>query len=325
VMKTLVIGSADIDLFLTLPQGNSFVESQKSVTFTLGDKIPTDMQGMMLGGNGANVSAGTKRLGMETSFYTFVGTDLLSRQIKETLEQEHIILIDHPGAGENTSLNLIFNFTTDRIIFSHHEVKNHGFDPSQVKDFQALYLTSIGREWINAYKQISSFIHSQQLAVAFSPGSPQLADLEDVVYEIIAASKILFVNKQEGEHLIEKRGEKAADIKELLSKLSVLGPEIVSITDGKEGGYALSQDTYYHIPSFDEKTEGVDKTGAGDAYASAFFSAYLLKGDVVQAMSWGGVNAHSVIGKIGAQPGLLTVPQIEEMLSSRPDFRAEKI
>lgn len=323
-MKTLVIGSADIDLFLTLPQANSFVESARSITFTLGDKIPTDMQGMMLGGNGANVSAGTKRLGMDTSFYTFVGTDLLSRQIKETLENEHIILIDHSGAGENTSLNLIFNFTTDRIIFSHHEVKNHGFDVSRATGFQALYLTSIGREWTEAYKQISSFIHSQQLIVAFSPGSPQLADLQDVVYEIVAASKILFVNKEEGEHLLEKKGEKAGDMKELLTKLSALGPEIVSVTDGKKGGYVFAQDAYYHIPSFDEKTEGVDKTGAGDAYASGFFSAYLLNGDVMRAMSWGGANAHSVIEKIGAQPGLLNVSQIEAMLSSRPDFKPEK-
>lgn len=324
-MKTLVIGSADIDLFLKLPQANSYVETQSTVTFHLGDKIPTDIQGTTLGGNGANVSAGTKRLGMDTSFYTFVGTDLLSRQIRETLEKEQIILIDHIGVAENTSLNLIFDFSTDRIIFSHHEVKDHSFDASLAKDFQALYLTSIGREWLETYKQILSYVHSQQLNFAFSPGSPQLADLQDVVYELIASSQILFVNKEEGEHILEKKGEKAADIKELLTKLSALGPQIVSVTDGKKGGYAFFDNTYYHIPPFDEGRQGVDKTGAGDAYASAFFSSYLLTGNVEQAMAWGGANANAVMGKLGAQEGLLTRSEIESLLISRPDFRAEKM
>lgn len=324
-MKTLVIGSADIDLFLKLPQENTYVETQSTVTVNLGDKIPTDITAMTLGGNGANVSAGTKRLGMETSFYTYVGTDLLSRQIRETLNQEGINLIEHPGAGDNTSLNLIFDFKSDRIIFSHHEPKNHGFNGETAKDFQALYLTSIGKEWVDAYKQVLSYIHSKQLTVAFSPGSPQLADLQDVVYEIIAASQILFVNKEEGEHLLEKKGETATDIKELLTKLAALGPGIVSVTDGKKGGYAFSSGEYFHIPPFDDKTEGTDKTGAGDAYASAFFSSFLLTGVIEQAMAWGGVNANAVMQKVGAQAGLLTQDVLKGILSSRPDFRAEKM
>ena len=323
-VKALVVGSSDIDLFITLPQANSFVQSQNTITFTLGDKIPTDINAMSLGGNGANVSAGMKRLGLDTSFYTFLGTDLLSSQIRETLKQEKINLIDHEGAGDNTSLNLIFDFSEDRIIFSHHEVKNHGFDPSRAKGFDALYLTSIGREWTDAYKQILTFVHSENLALAFSPGSPQLADLEDVVYELIAASQILFVNKEEGEHLLEKKVQQAQDIKELLKKLSALGPQVVSVTNAGSGAYALVENSYYHIPPFDEKSPKVDKTGAGDAYASGFFSAYLTSGKVEQGMRWGGVNANAVMGKIGAEEGLLTAEEIEQLLSARPDYSAEK-
>ncbi len=318
-MKALVVGSSDIDLFITLPQANSFIQNQNTITFTLGDKIPTDINSMTLGGNGANVSAGMKRLGLDTSFYTFLGTDLLSSQIRETLKQENINLIDHTGAGDNTSLNLIFDFSDDRIIFSHHEVKNHGFDPARAKGFDALYLTSIGKEWVEAYQQVLTFVHSENLVLAFSPGSPQLADLEDVIYEMIAASQILFVNKEEGEHLLEKKGQQAQDIKELLKKLSDLGPRVVSVTNAGSGAYAILENSYYHIPPFDQKTPKVDKTGAGDAYASGFFSAYLASGKIEQGMRWGGANANSVMGKIGAEEGLLTVEEVEQTSATRPD------
>lgn len=324
-MKALVIGSSDIDLFISLPESSSYVQKEKDIVFTLGDKIPTDINAFALGGNGANVSVGLKRLGLESSFYTYVGTDLLSNQIKRTIEEEGVSLIDHEGAGDNTSINLIFNFKEDRIIFSHHEVKNHSFDEAKAKGFEALYLTSIGKEWEEAYKQINSYIHSQSMAVAFSPGSPQFANLSDIVYEIMAASKILFCNKEEGEKILEKKGESAADMKELLEKLSKLGPEVVSVTDGKEGSYAYENGSYYSISSFDLGSQGRDKTGAGDSYASAFFAANLLGHDIKTCMRWGAANANSVMGKVGAQAGLLNIEEIEKVLFDRPDFQPEML
>lgn len=325
LMKTLVIGSADIDMFLTLPQVNSYVENQNTITFNLGDKVPANVNALTLGGNGANVSVGLRRQGVDTSFYTYLGADLLATQIKETIKNEHVDLIDHQGLGDNTSLNLIFDFDTDRIIFTHHEEKQHVFDKNRVKGIQALYLTSIGKEWTEAYRQILSFIHESPLTVAFSPGSPQLATLEDVIYELMAASQILFVNKEEGERIIEKKGESANDLKQLLAKLAALGPQIVSVTDGKKGAYTTSQGKFYAVSSFDEKQQGVDKTGAGDAYASGFFGAYVSGLDLKTCMRHGAVNAFSVMGKIGAQPGLLTQDEIQRMLGARPDFTVQQI
>ncbi len=324
-MKVLSIGSSDIDLFVSPEDASSYVQNENTVSFSLGDKIPIKMDATTLGGNGANVSVGLKRLGLDSSFYTFLGKDVLSRQIVEALNHEKIEIIEGNVQLETTALSIIFNFKADRIIFSHHDVMPHEIDGSRLQPFQAFYLTSIGKDWVSAYRTVVDFVHSNSIALAFSPGSPQLADLQDVVFEAIACSKILFVNKDEGERLLDKKGESAKDIKELLQKLSGFGPLIVSVTDGKNGSYAMMDNVCYVLPSFDESAVSIDKTGAGDSYASAFFAAHLLELDVKTSMLWGALNANSVMKQIGAQKGLLTKHEIEEALSLRPDFTVEML
>ncbi len=324
-MKVLSIGSSDIDLFVAPQSDASYIQNENTVSFNLGDKVPIEMKAMTLGGNGANVSVGLKRLGLDSSFYTFLGKDTLSRQIVETLEKEDIEVLEGETKLENASISLIFNFKTDRIIFSHHEVQMHAIDASKLEPFQAFYLTSIGKEWEGAYKTVVDFVHSHTITLAFSPGSHQLMNINDVVLEAIACSKILFVNKEEGERILEKKGEKAADMKELLIKLSNLGPLIVSVTDGKNGSYAWTDSMCYVLPSFEEGSAGVDKTGAGDSYASGFFAAHLLQKDIKTAMKWGSANANFAMTQIGAQKGLLTQSEIESVLQGRPDFTVEML
>lgn len=324
-MTTLVLGSCDIDIFIAPESKNSYKEDAKTITFTLGDKISVGMSGMTLGGNGANVSVGLQRLSQNVSFYTYLAKDVLSRQIKDTIEEEKVHLVEHDQSAKSSSLSLIFDFSTDRIIFSHHEQLNHTFDSSKIGEPKAMYITSLGERWEEAYKNVLAYAQSHPEILAFSPGSHQLSAINDLIFEILALSKILFVNKEEGERILEKKGESASDMKELLGKLSALGPEIVSITDGKNGSYAFGNGVMYTVPTFDDKTSGIDKTGAGDSYASGFFGAILLGKDIKTAMLWGAVNANSVMGKQGAQAGLLTVEEIEEMLSKRSDFQVSTL
>jgi sugar/nucleoside kinase (ribokinase family) len=98
---------------------------------------------------------------------------------------------------------------------------------------------------------------------------------------------------------------------ELLGGLQKLGPKVVIITDGKRGSYALSEDgeSYWH-----GLNEGkvVERTGAGDAYTAGFLAAIFNHLSVPKAMEWGGYNATSVVGQIGAETGLLTKEKMEE-------------
>jgi sugar/nucleoside kinase (ribokinase family) len=63
----------------------------------------------------------------------------------------------------------------------------------------------------------------------------------------------------------------------------------------------------------------IDRTGAGDAFSSTFTSAIILGKDIETALKWAPINSMSVVQYIGAQAGLLTISQIEDLLKNAPE------
>ena len=49
----------------------------------------------------------------------------------------------------------------------------------------------------------------------------------------------------------------------------------------------------------------VDRTGAGDAFGSAFTSGYIETGDISHAIQLGTANATSILQEFGATNGIL--------------------
>jgi len=321
-MHVLAIGSSVIDLFLA-PDNNHYKIDGGKVSFDLGDKIPTEVKRLGLGGNGANVSVGLTRLEIPTTFYTYLGADVLSREIEEGLSREGVELIFEREKDHSSSFSIIFDFDHDRTIFSHHQKRNHIFKLDRLKDCDYIYLTSIGEYWEKAYEQIYSFATANKIPLAFSPGTHQLENINDTVKDIIGASKIYFSNKEEAE-IVLNRARGTAEIKELLLGIHELGPEIVSVTDGESGAYACdSNGKAYHIKTLPD--DGNEKTGAGDAYASGFFAAVVQEKAIPEAMLWGTLNAYSVMKDVGAQNGLLTKGALDKKLSEHNNLQADAV
>jgi sugar/nucleoside kinase (ribokinase family) len=126
--------------------------------------------------------------------------------------------------------------------------------------------------------------------------------------DILRHTEVIFVNREEAETLV---GD-SVDIPGLLYRLHELGPHIAVITDGKNGAYASNSVNVYYLPIFPAKF--VEATGAGDAFATGFVAALFHGKTVPEAMRWGTANSASVIGKIGPQEGLLTIPELHAML-----------
>lgn len=324
-MSALVVGSSVIDLFLTASD-SKYTTHNDAVQFTLGDKIPTQINKLTLGGNGSNVSVGLKRLGVPTTFYTYLGTDILSKEIEEVIVKEGVFLSSQKGEGDNTSLSLIFGFKSDRIIFSHHEVRNHIFSAPKNLTPQLIYLTSIGDYWQQAYKQVIEYSREKNTVLAFSPGSSQLQNINDVLIGALHNSTLLFINREEAAHILHFLNKSTGDIPTMLTELKACGPNIVSITDGAQGAYALAQDeSIHHIKPFGKSEDCKEKTGAGDSYASAFLGAYMQKLPIPECMRWGAVNAWSVMRYIGAQQGLLPLDDIKKLSKAHSDFKTSVI
>ena len=110
--------------------------------------------------------------------------------------------------------------------------------------------------------------------------------------------------------------------KEVFQKLDELMPGIVAVTDGPNGVVVSDGKNIYRAGVPDSPI--VERTGAGDAFSSAFTAALALGMDIPQALSWGPINSMSVVQQIGARAGLLTRTEIEKYLAQAPaDYKPQ--
>jgi sugar/nucleoside kinase (ribokinase family) len=322
-MRVLVVGSTVIDLFLKIKDKDKVRFFDNSISFQLGDKIPVSLFGLSLGGNGANVSVGLSRLGIETAFLTNLYNDALGREIREKIALEKVKIIGETKGG-NTPLSLVFDFEKERIIFTSHGEEKEILDATACASYDFVYLSSFGWGWEEVYSQILDLVKKNKNFLAFSPGTTQIEKAGDVFWQVVSVSNIIFVNKEEAKSILKKRGIDSSDIKDLLLNLKSLGPSVVSVTCGEEGAYAADDNSFlFFIPPFGK--ELVEKTGAGDAYSSGFFAAYILGKPVSECMRWGAVDAYYSMQKVGAQDGLLRQDELVERLLANPSFVATSL
>lgn len=320
-MQVLVVGSSLIDLFVSFQNKEHLKIENNTVSFSLGDKIPIDIRKLTLGGNGVNVSSALQRLQIPTLFYTYLGEDVLSSHTKQLLEKEGITLFIESEKTTTGSVSIIFSFDTDRIIFSHHNQFAHSFDSSKITTKPDLiYLTSIGKEWADAYSKVLEYAKENSIPIAFSPGSQQMEDINEVFIATVHQSKILLCNIEEAKKINSTLSKDAIDnTKELLLNIKNNGFELLSITDGANGAYAVDKNnTVYKIQAL--KTDGVEKTGAGDAYAGGFLAAYVHSMPIDICMKWGTLNAAGEMSQVGSRTGQLTLLEMEEKTNNTTFF-----
>ncbi len=318
----ITLGSARLDAFMTIHDPKKELhkdqEHQGGVCFRLGEKIVVDKYDFFVGGNAANVAVGISRMGLKSTIVAEVGDDEFSIKIRNMLARENIerlFLVQTKGGSSN--LSVIISFAGDRTIFAESREQEHDFSLDGA-DADWLYITSLGREWEKPYKMALDFAKEKGARIAFNPGSYQLSEGHGTTAAVLKQTEILFVNKEEAELLIYNHYKKKIDnsdgyIEKLARELKNMGPKIVVITNGKYGSHALDASGNFGEQALVDG-EVVERTGAGDAYATGFLAAVIHGKNFQEAMKWGAHNASSVVGKVGAQMGLLTKAEIEELV-----------
>jgi ribokinase len=306
--RILSVGSGLLDAFLTVEDANThFRVEDKEFCIRFGDKIQLSSTEFQLGGNACNVSVGLSRLGLSSSLMAEIGVDEFSESILAILRKENVDTTFVVRGNVPSSFAIGLNFNNERTLFVQHRLREHAFRTPDVK-FDFVYLTSMGREWREAYKTIAMYVKEHGIPLFFNPGTPQISEGKDGILGQLEATYVLFVNKTEASSLTGLSED--SDIKEMLRALSALGPKIVSVTDGRAGSYALDTDgKIYHVGIYN--TPVVERTGAGDAFATGFTGARIFGKEVSECMQWGTMNASSVVEKVGAEAGLLTLEQLE--------------
>ncbi len=328
IHDVVTVGNALVDAFMALDERSPYVRvdgSNKELCFKYGNKIHVKSCEFMLGGNACNVGVGLSRLGLATGFVAEIGDDDFAQKIltllhKETLDLSHLIQAKNAASSFAVGINV----GGDRTLFIDHVHREHQFNLNNL-DTKWIYLTSLGEVWEHVYTDIANKASQKQCRVAFSPGTHQLDKPYEEVKQALLQAKVLFVNKEEAMLLVKYYGQKdITDIPTLLKTLQGMGIEVISITDGGAGSFAIDKENgIYFLERFDSPI--VEKTGAGDAYATGFLAAIVSGEDVPTAMRWGVFNAASVIGQIGAEKGLLTKEKMQDMLTKNNQVYPEPV
>ncbi|MBI2010546.1 MAG: carbohydrate kinase family protein [Candidatus Chisholmbacteria bacterium] len=318
------VGDNTIDVFLEIDRDEVRIKDENKdkvldLIMDFGAKIPVKKVTRIAAvGNAANNAIGSARLGLKTAIYTVVGDDRDSQDTVEVFKKEGVAL-DHvvTQKGSKSNFSVVVNVGTERTILVYHEKRNYNLP--ELGEARWVYYTSVGKGHEILHEQISAYSRKSGAKLAFQPGSYQLREGREGLKNILESTEVLLLNKEEAAEILGRK----AEIAEMARGLTNLGPKIAVVTDGRKGSWTYDGAVMRMMGIIPEKEE-VERTGAGDAYSTAFVAALILGEGVSEAMRWGSANASSVVEHIGAREGLLTREGIEERLRSCPECKVEE-
>lgn len=321
-IEFLAIGDIVVDAFIKLKDAHVTCKIDNTnceICMPFGDKIPyEDVKVLNAVGNSPNAAVSASRLGLKSALMTYVGSDRYGEDCLEQLKKENIIT-DFINIEKNakTNYHYVLWFGVERTILVKHTEFNFKFPKLENTEIDWIYLSSLASNSLPYHLEIAEYLKTHpNTKLAFQPGTFQMKLGTEVLKDIYAHTEIFFCNVEEAQRILN---EESRDIKILAKGIHNLGPKIVAISDGPNGAYASDGENIYFTPIYPDTAPAVDRTGAGDAFASTFTSAIALGKSLPEALSWGPINSMSVVQYVGAQEGLLSREKLEELLKNSPE------
>lgn len=323
----LAIGDVVIDNFIELEPKNAWIEKgdeatkgyEKEICMSFGDKIPyKNSKEIASVGNSPNAAVSAHRLGLTSAIATDIGNDDYGKRNIEQFKNQGVstdYVRTHEGLDSN--YHFVLRYGPERTIL----VKHTEF-PYEMPDVTTapkwLYLSSLAENSLPYHEMIADWLDANPgTLLALQPGTFQMKLGRDKLKRLYERADLFFCNVEEAQRILETQ---ETNLPTLLKMLQDVGPKMPVITDGPNGAYVLDEsgDTW-HQPMYPDPAPPVDRTGAGDSFASTFTSALILGMRPEEALSWGPINSMSVVQYIGAQEGLLTREKLEEHLANAPE------
>jgi ribokinase len=322
------IGDIVTDAFIKLLDDQAVTyenEQGKWLAMQFGTKLPFDHAEVIEGvGNAANAAVAFARLDINSAFVTNVGGDSHGREMINALHKNSVdTRFVRINPDKKSNLHYVLWYKEERtILIKHEEYDYHWPHLTPAETPKWVYFSSISEHAIPYHDQVADWLEKNpDVKLAFQPGTFQMEAGTERLKRIYARSEVLILNREEA---VTVGGGNHDDINDLFNKLHELGPKIIVITDGPQGAYTSDGNTRLSMPLYPDPGPPVDRTGAGDAFASTFVAA-LIKGNTIEgALQWAPINSMNVVQKVGAQAGLLTENQLNEFLKNSPDWYKPK-
>ncbi|HET6622577.1 MAG TPA: carbohydrate kinase family protein [Candidatus Saccharimonadales bacterium] len=299
----VAIGKATQDVFLKSREFDPKTEGQVAYThLPLGAKLDVGEATFSTGGNATNVAVTLARQGLDSHFIWALGDDPASLSILKAMDDEHVdtSLVEQRPEYQASYSTILLSPDGERTILNFHgtlmNYKSLDGSLSQIQSADWLYPSSLGD-----YELLDLVLrHAKTLGakVMLNPAGAELAEpvklkplLEDV--------DILCLNKEEMQGLVH-----GDSLEELVRHGLNLCP-VVIVSDGPNGVCASDGKTVVTAGMY-EDVPVVDRTGAGDAFASGFLSQWAIGKSLKESIVFASANSTSVVGQIGAKSGILS-------------------
>ena len=306
IPKILSIGKGVQDVFLRSDEFDPHTEGAIAYThLPLGAKMAVEDVTFSTGGNATNVAVTFARQGLHSEYMWTLGTDPASEAILHVLDQEgvvtrRVVQKDHYQAGYST---ILIATNGERTILN-HAGKTTGKDGKDL-DFSAIaeadwvYPSSLAVGGNDLLRKVIDEAEKHGTKVMLNPAGPELADVKKLK-GLLESIDVLCVNKEEMQQLVH--GE---TLEELVRHGLNLVP-VVIVSDGPNGVAASDGKTLVRAGMY-EDVKVVDRTGAGDAFASGFLSRWSQGDSLKDSIIFASANSTSVVTKLGAKTGILEV------------------
>ncbi len=325
------VGDIVVDAFIQLSKDDADVSidmdtGRQTLHMPFGQKLPySEVTVVNAVGNSPNAAVSAHRLGLRSALVANLGQDRNGKDCLETLRNEGV----HTEyvklhEGKETNYHYVLRYGPERTILIKHEKFPYVL-PNFAVPPRYIHFSPIGEHGIEHHHEIAAYVAAHpETKLVFQPGTFQIKLGFTEIGDLFRVTEIFFCNKEEAQELLKTTEQ---HVPTLIRQLRDLGPKMPVITDGPHGAYVVDEhDQAWHMPMYPDPQPPVDRTGAGDAFASTFTAAIALGKTPAEALSWGPINSMSVVQHIGAQAGLLSRAELEAYLEQRPsDYEARQI
>jgi len=300
----ITFGSAVVDVFIN----TGLAEKKGFIAYPVGSKILIKDLKFDIGGGGTNTAVAFSRFGLKTGSICKIGDDENGKKIIDLFKNEKIDFLGKIQKNSKSGYSVILDSKEhDRTILTYKGINNNiGFGEIPLNKIKTkwIYFSSLLEKSFETQKKLAKILVKKGVKIAFNPSSYLLEKkpIPKTLIELLKLSEVLILNKEEAELLCKNK-----DKKKMLIEIHKLGPRIVVITDADK--LVCCYDSYANGKYFlkPKKFKIVEKTGAGDAFASGFVAGLIVGKNIKQSMELGQKEAESVIKHYGAKNNLMKV------------------
>lgn len=303
MVKILSIGKATQDVFLKSDEFDPHKEGKHMYThLPLGLKMEVEDVTFSTGGNATNVAVTLARQGIDASYMWALGHDPASNTILKALDDEGVdttqVLQDQKFQSGYSVIMIATN--GERTILNHRGYaggKQPKLNYDAIAKVDWIYPTSLGEGGLTLLRHIIDVAEKHKVKVMLNPAGPELAEPQRLK-SLLESVDVLCCNKEEMAMIVD--GSSCEEL--ALHALNYVPVAIVS--DGPNGVVATDGKTIVRAGMY-EDVPVIDRTGAGDAFASGFLSQWSQGRSLKDSIIFASANSTNVVTKIGAKEGIL--------------------